>query len=80
MSDLIIYNGLECKSSIVLYAKEGSVWLIQTQLAELFDTSKKNIGQHVSNISKESDLDADSVVLNYFTTVADNYSYTFLNE
>jgi hypothetical protein len=68
MSDLIIYNTPDGKSSIALYAKDGSVWLNQTQIAELFATSKQNIGQHVSGILKESELDAGSVVKNYFTT------------
>ena len=79
MSDLIIYNTPDGKSSIALYAKDGSVWLNQTQIAELFATSKQNIGQHVSSILKESELDADSVVKNYFTTAADgkNYNVTF---
>ncbi len=79
MNDLIIYNTPDGKSSIALYAKDGSVWLNQTQIAELFATSKQNIGQHVSSILKESELDADSVVKNYFTTAADgkNYNVTF---
>lgn len=79
---LVIYNSPDGKSSIALYAKDGSVWLNQTQIAELFATSKQNIGQHVSSILKESELDADSVVKNYFTTAADgkNYNVTFLNE
>ena len=82
MSDLIIYNSPDGKSSIALYAKDGSVWLNQTQIAELFATSKQNIGQHVSSILKESELYADSVVKNYFTTAADgkNYNVTFINE
>ena len=75
MSDLIIYNTPDGKSSIALYAKDGSVWLNQTQIAELFATSKQNIGQHVSSILKESELDADSVVKNYFTTAADGKKY-----
>ncbi len=77
MSDLIIYNTPDGKSSIALYAKDGSVWLNQTQIAELFATSKQNIGQHVSSILKESELDADSVVKNYFTTAADAFPNTF---
>lgn len=82
MSDLIIYNTPDGKSSNALYAKDGSVWLNQTQIAELFATSKQNIGQHVSSILKDSVLDTDSVVKNYFTTAADgkNYNVAFLNE
>jgi len=31
----------------------NTVWLNQGQLAELFDTSKQNIGQHVRNVFAE---------------------------
>lgn len=75
MNDLIIYNTPDGKSSIALYAKDGSVWLNQNQLAELFATSKQNIGQHVSSILKGSELTASSVVKNYFTTAADGKKY-----
>ena len=43
----------------------------QNQLAELFDTSKKNISQHIASILEDKELDANSVVKNYFTTAAD---------
>ena len=79
MTDIIIYNTQDGKSSISMYAKDGNVWLNQTQIAELFATSKQNIGQHVSSVLKESELDANSVVKNYFTTAVDgkNYNVTF---
>jgi hypothetical protein len=51
------------------------VWMNQNQLAELFATSKQNIGQHIASILKEGELDADSVVKNYFTTAADGKEY-----
>lgn len=75
MSDLIIYNTPDGNSSIALCAKDGSVWLNQTQISELFATSKQNIGRHVSSILKDSELDADTVVKNYFTTAADGKNY-----
>jgi hypothetical protein len=75
MSELIIYNTPDGKSSIALYAKDGSVWLSQNQLAELFASSKQNIGQHISSILKEGELDENSVVKNYFTTAADGKKY-----
>ena len=43
----------------------------QNQLAELFDTSKQNIGQHIANILNENEISENSVVKNYFTTAAD---------
>jgi hypothetical protein len=75
MDDLIIYNTPDGKSTIALYAKDGSVWLNQNQLAELFATSKQTISYHIVNILKESELDANSVVKEYLTTAADEKNY-----
>ena len=43
----------------------------QNQLAELFDTSKQGIGQHIANVLNERELDANSVVKKFFTTASD---------
>lgn len=70
-SNIIIYNTIDGKASVVLYARDGSVWMNQNQLAKLFDTSKQGIGQHIANILNESELDANSVVKDYLTTAVD---------
>ena len=70
MNNLIIYKTPDGESSIALYAIDGSVWLNQNQLAELFATSKQNIGQHISSILEDKELSANSVVKNYFTTAS----------
>ena len=69
--NIIIYTTSDGRASVSLFARDGSVWMNQTQLAELFDTSKQNIGQHIANILEENELNANSVVKNYFTTAAD---------
>ncbi len=69
--NIIIYNTKDGKASVSLYAKNGMVWMSQNQIAQLFDTSKQNIGQHISNILKEGELEKNSVVKNYFTTAAE---------
>ena len=74
-SNIIIYNTLDGKASVTLYAKDGSVWMNQNQLAELFDTSVPNISMHTSNILKEKELDADSVIKFYLTTASDGKQY-----
>ena len=73
--DIIIYNTVDGKASVSLYAKDGMVWMNQNQLAKLFDTSKQNVGQHIANILKENELDENSVVKNFFTTAADGKDY-----
>ena len=72
--NIIIYNTADGKASVSLYAKDGMVWMNQNQLAELFDTSKQNIGQHIASIIKDRELEQDSVVKNYFTTAVTNNS------
>lgn len=75
MADIIIYNTKDGKASVSLYSRDGDVWMNQNQLSELFDTSKQNIGQHIKNILEENELEAISVVKNYFTTASDGKSY-----
>ena len=70
-NSIIIYNTQDGQSSVSLHAKDGSVWMSQNQLAELFATSKPNISMHISNILKEKELDENSVVKDYLTTAAD---------
>ena len=75
MSEIIIYTTTDGKASVSLFARDGDVWMNQNQLAELFDTSKQNIGQHINNILEEKELQENSVVKNYFTTAADGKKY-----
>jgi hypothetical protein len=76
---IIIYKTQDGKASVTLYTKDGSAWMNQNQLAELFDTSKQNISVHIQNILEEKELEANSVVKDYLTTASDgkNYQVTF---
>ena len=79
--DLIIYNTQDGKTSVSLLSKDGMVWMNQIQLAELFATSIPNISMHITNILKENELEANSVIKDYLTTATDgkNYNVTFYN-
>jgi len=76
---IVIYNTDDGKVSVKLLAKEGTVWLNQQLMAELFDTSKQNISLHIRNILKDNELEENSVVKEYLTTADDgkNYSMSF---
>ena len=54
-SNIIIYTTYDGKAKVVLYAKDGNIWMNQNQIAELFDTSIPNISMHISNILKEGE-------------------------
>lgn len=72
---IIIYNIDDGNTSIALYAKDENVWMNQSQIAELFATSKQNISLHIINIFKENELIEKSVVKNYLTTANDGKKY-----
>ena len=73
--DIIIYKTTDDQTEVALYARNGNVWMNQKQLAELFATSKQNIGQHVITILKDKELEENSVVKDYFTTAPDGKEY-----
>ena len=74
--EIIIYNSDDGKSKVSLMSRDGTVWLNQSQMAELFATSVPNINSHINNILNDKELDADSVIKDYLITAADNKAYT----
>ncbi|MDD3277026.1 MAG: virulence RhuM family protein [Kiritimatiellales bacterium] len=74
--NLIIYKTEDGRTSVALTARDGMIWLNQSQLAELFDTSTPNVSMHISNILEEKELDEISVVKDFLTTAADGKNYT----
>ena len=76
MTDLILYTTEDGRSQIKLRAKDETVWLTQLEMAELFASSKQNIGQHLKSIFEEGELIEASVVKQHFTTAADGKDYS----
>ncbi len=74
-NSLIIYNTPDGKSKIALMSADGTVWLSQSQMAELFATSVSNINIHIGNILSEKELDKNSVIKEYLTTGKDGKKY-----
>lgn len=74
-NQIILYNTVDGKASVALYARDGNVWLNQNQLAELFATSKQSISYHILNVFKDNELQAKSVVKEYLTTASDGKQY-----
>ena len=73
--NIIIYRTQDGKVKLSLYARDGSVWMNQNQIAELFDTSVPNISMHIANILNEKELEENSVIKNYLTTASDGKNY-----
>ena len=78
-NQIIIYNTLDGKSSVSLFAKDGDVWMNQNQLAELFDTSVPNVSMHIKNIFEDKELSENSVIKDYLITAQDGKKYNVVH-
>jgi len=74
-NELILYRTEDGASQVQLRAADGSAWLGQMEIAELFATTKQNVSLHIRNILAEGELGEDSVVKESLTTAADGKRY-----
>ena len=80
--EIVLYKTLDSSEvQIEVRVDEETVWLTQSQMIDLFDSTKQNISLHINNIFKEGELNRNSVVKEYLTTAADgkNYKTKFYN-
>ena len=77
----LVYQTEDGKLKLDVRFEGETVWLTQQHMAELFQTSKQNVGQHLKSLFAEGELIQDSVVKESFTTAADgkNYATKFYN-
>lgn len=75
MSDVILYQTEDGQAQVQLRTQDGSVWLTQLEIAELFGTTKQNVSLHLNNALKEQEVSATSVVKDSLTTAADGKRY-----
>lgn len=54
--ELILYQTEDGKAQITLQAIEGTVWLTQAELAELFATTPQNVTLHIKSILEDGEL------------------------
>ena len=76
--NIIIYQTEDGHTRIEVKMEQETVWLTQTQLVELFQTSKSNVSEHIKHIFEEGELDEHSVVRNFRTTAGDGITSVIL--
>lgn len=69
--ELILYTTEDGEAAIQLRAVDGTVWLSQLDMAELFQTTKQNVSLHVRNILAEREMEAEATVKEYLTVQAE---------
>lgn len=78
-SEIIIYQTEDGNTKIDVKFEDETVWLTQSQLCELYQTSKSNISEHIKHIFEEGELDDVSVVRKFRTTGADGKNYNIIH-
>lgn len=80
-NQLLLYQTEDGRTRIEVRLQDETVWLNQSAMAELFQSSKQNISLHLRNIFNEGELEEIRVVKEYLTTAADgkNYRTKFYN-
>jgi len=74
-NEIVIYQPDEKSSRLEVRLENETVWLTQTQMSELFQTSRNNITLHIGNIFKEKELTENSVCKDSLLTAADGKRY-----
>ena len=69
-SEILIYQTDDGQTKIDVKLEDETVWLTQTQLCDLYQTSKSNISEHIKHIFEEGELEENAVVRKFRTTAA----------
>lgn len=64
-NNIVIYQSEDGKTKIDVKLEEETVWLSQQQMAELFNTSRSNIIEHINNIYAEEELSKNLTCQNF---------------
>ena len=65
-SEMVVYVGDDGKPQIQARLQDENMWLTQVQLAQVFQTTRQNIGQHIKNIYEEKELDPSATIKKFF--------------
>ncbi len=52
----LLYHDKDGKADVSVRFADEDVWVTQTQLAELYETTQQNISLHIDNIYKDEEL------------------------
>lgn len=61
-NQIIIYNTEDGQTKIEVKMENGTVWLSQKQMAELFDKDVKTVNEHIKNVFLEQELAENSTI------------------
>ena len=69
---MIIYRKTDSPTKLEVKVRDETVWLTQTQIVSLFDSSKANISEHIKHIFQTGELSKDATVRKFRTVQKEN--------
>jgi len=73
--DILLFNTEDKKHNISVYFQNGTFWLTQKTMAELFGVNIPAVSKHLKNIFETKELHEDSVISILETTASDGKNY-----
>jgi hypothetical protein len=74
--NLLFFRSQDKKVNVSVFFREGTFWLTQKAIAELFSAERSVITKHLKNIFATNELDEHSVCAKIAHTAADGKNYT----
>ena len=74
--EMVVYVGDDGKPQIQARLQDENMWLTQVQLAQVFQTTRQNIGQHIKNIYEEKELDPSATIKKFFIVAEGSSSFS----
>lgn len=63
----LLYHDKDGKADVSVRFTDEDVWVVtQVQLAELYETTRQNIGQHIENIYVDMELPREATIKKFF--------------
>ena len=80
-AEFLIFTQQGGENGIEVRYEEGSIWLTQKLMAELFDVDVRTVSEHLKNVYASGELQEDAVIRKFRITANDgkNYNTQFYN-
>lgn len=74
-AEFLIFTQQAGEKGIEARYEDGTIWLTQKLMAELFDVTIPTINEHLKNVFESQELDQNSVIRKFLTTANDGKKY-----
>ena len=65
-NEMLLYADQDGKTTVSVRFADEDVWVTAVQLAEIYVTTRQNIGQHIENIFSDGELPREATIKKFF--------------